>query len=234
MNAHKWMRNVSWSMVLALAGGLGAQGQALAGWPGRVVTRPPCRCGVPSGHPYRTAPRRATALVPSRVVVPLLRTGAQLVEEQTEGALFPSETAARTTERLPKNTLRLYQMPQARIRLDHCELSRVSLLVDGRGRWWLSLRADQNRRGLAEEHRRPGLKRNRFRVVIRCYAFTGQDDTLEAGSPVLEELGPFEFWVQQGEPYIFSRRGRLFEKMPAEVTRLLQQIDRVELEFSYH
>jgi hypothetical protein len=104
------------------------------------------------------------------------------------------------------------------------------------GEWVLSLRADQNpgSAGSADNAFSPTrhIKRNRFAVRLRCYGrFTTAPtaDALQNGKPVLLEITPEEFWVQNGEPRFLRLAGN-----DELIIRHFDDVDRVELEFFYY
>jgi hypothetical protein len=129
----------------------------------------------------------------------------------------------------------LYQLDRSRLQIDHCEISEVALQLYSDGRWILSLRADQNRRPGEGEPREfnPQLhiKRNQFVVRLRCLgAFRGEptEEAMAVGRPVLADLQPLPFWVENGRPY-YLRAG----DCDGWVAEHFAEIDRVEIEFYY-
>lgn len=129
----------------------------------------------------------------------------------------------------------LYQLDQARLEIDQCEISQVALQLHDDGQWVLSLRADQNRRpddpAMAEYNPRLHIQRNQFTIRLRCLgAFKNEPaaGALAAGKPVLVELDPKPFWVENGEPrYVRTGGGSPL------VANHFADIDRVEVEFFY-
>jgi hypothetical protein len=129
----------------------------------------------------------------------------------------------------------LYQLDQVGLAIDHCAITQVALQLHDDGRWVLSLRADQNRRPAegAPVVYNPFLhiKRNQFVVRLRCLGaartppLTGD---LAAGRPVLADLGPVSFWVENGQP-LPVRTG---DSSPW-VQEHFEDIDRIEIEFFY-
>ena len=202
------------------------------------TTRPGCVCGLPC-YDYVHGGASQPVSVFSLDAVPLVGTPPPV-----------GGTAAAAGERV-----KYFQLSQTTMQLDHCFLSRVVLVLSDTGEWTLSLRADQNPwmtgpgnvsstpvqlPGGATALRPPipdltketeGLKRNLFFLTVRCYGgytVREQQPALAPGKPVLFRLQPAPFWVQRGQPYDFWDR----EATP-DVARYFDQIDRVEVEFSY-
>ncbi len=137
-----------------------------------------------------------------------------------------------------KTLINLYQLDRPSLTIDYCSISRVALQLLNNGTWTLSLRADQNPRDetgepLLELPDRLTLhiKRNQFFIKIRCYgSYAVDESTADAstGKPVLLELGPKAFWVQNGQPYDYFHR--CFHE---DLAKYFAYIDRVEIEFYY-
>ena len=115
------------------------------------------------------------------------------------------------------------------------------------GAWSISLRADQNARApdpipaapaIAPDAPLPPttkqtlqIRRNQFLLLVRGYAdypLRVDDPDTVPGRPLLFDVLPEPFWVQNGQPLEFRASGRsptLAEEFGA--------IDRVEVEFTY-
>lgn len=129
----------------------------------------------------------------------------------------------------------LYQLDRSRLQIDHCEISEVALQLYSDGRWILSLRADQNRRpdeGEPQEFNpRSHIKRNQFVVRLRCLGAFQDEPTggaMAVGRPVLADLQPLPFWVENGRPYYLHTGD-----CDGWVAEHFDEIDRVEIEFYY-
>lgn len=131
--------------------------------------------------------------------------------------------------------IELYQLDRPRLTVDQCEISQVALQLHDDGQWVLSLRADQNRRpedaATAPYNPRLHIKRNQFTVRLRCLgAFQNQPAlaALAAGKPILVDLDPEPFWVENGQPRYVRTCGR-----SPLIANYFADIDRVEIEFFY-
>ncbi len=131
--------------------------------------------------------------------------------------------------------IELYQLDQPRLTVDQCEISQVALQLHDDGEWVLTLRADQNRRpddaAAAPYNPRLYIKRNQFTVRLRCLgAFKNEPAlaALAAGKPVLVDLDPEPFWVENGQPRYVRTCGR-----SPLIANYFADIDRVEIEFFY-
>jgi hypothetical protein len=127
------------------------------------------------------------------------------------------------------------------LRIDHCYLSKMSVLLHETGEWTLSLQADQNPlQSPAEVDRKvttreegqkftDHLRRNQFFVQLRCYGRYGpstENDLL--GRPVIIPVHIEPFWVQNARPYAFFKTG-----CEPRIAEFYAEIDRVEIEFWY-
>ncbi|MFO0905404.1 MAG: hypothetical protein U0939_20515 [Pirellulales bacterium] len=130
---------------------------------------------------------------------------------------------------------RLYQLDRTSLAIDQCEISQVALQLRSDGLWVLSLRADQNKRPdeLAPAPFNPKLhiKRNEFHVKLRClgaFANSATEYSGAAGQPVIVDLDPEPFWVENGQPRYVRLVG-----CDRRLMARLERVDRVELEFFY-
>jgi hypothetical protein len=235
-------------LLLFVVWGSATPAQAIDWWMvHRHRTRPECLIGIPDSR-YQYLPRSRSEMVVSRTAV-LLRNRTMEIDSLLESPLRPmsrwpeSAGEVETTPRLVsagraisrRSIIDLYQLDQPGLRIDHCEISQVALQIHDDGTWVISLRADQNRGPEegepAEWNPRLHIKRNEFTVRLRCLgAF--QNAPAEAapiaGRPLLADLNPPPFWVENGEPRHVRWEGRnvLVEKHFAD-------IDRVEIELYY-
>lgn len=194
---------------------------------GHYRTRPACRTGIPN-RDYQFG-----AVAPQR----------RLVSQTAELLLAPSLTPGDATD--DTLSIQVYQLPEERMELDHCSITRVAFQVRGDGVCVLSLLAEQNalerqtdvdpatsgkESALQVSHE----KRNRFHVSVRAYgAYQVREDEAEStgatGKPLLQTFGPHSFWVERGVPKDVVLR----EKWPPRDLTLIQLIDRVEVTFAY-
>lgn len=130
----------------------------------------------------------------------------------------------------------LYQLDQAGLQINHCEVSQVAIQLYDDGQWVLSLRADQNRRPeedeLAEYNPRLHVKRNKFVIRMRClgaFQHPPMEGVPTTGKPVVVDLNPCSFWVENGQPRYVRHHG--FDPL---VHEHFDDVDRVEIEFFYH
>ena len=95
----------------------------------RFRTQPKVVCGLPPDRDYVHGGASGPALAVSTTALMLP------VRDAADDGVLPSGQRAY-----------YYQMSQAELRVDHCAISRVALVIRTDGFWKLSLRADQNRR----------------------------------------------------------------------------------------
>jgi hypothetical protein len=146
------------------------------------------------------------------------------------------------TPRRPR--MRVFQLAEATLQLDHCFVSRVAVTLHESGCWSVSARADQNPvklgtasdpgafrpdrpRDLFTEH----LKRNQFFLKIRCQTLGTVATKLPNTAPgpaTLIRLEPAPFWVQNGQPYDYHTEG-----CDPRIGAFFELWDRVEVEFYY-
>jgi len=199
----------------------------------RHVTRPHVRCSIPDAdYQYRYNHRSQSVFAISLRRVSLDNAA---VEVERVVSANTTRTEAEIRAALRTDGI-LFQWDAPTLIIDHCSISQPALQLYRNGDWVLSLRADQNPRSdnvgettyRATEH----IKRNRFAVRLRCYGrFTTEptEDAVQNGKPVLVEITPAEFWVQNGEPRFLRADGN-----DDLIIRHFDDIDRVELEFFYY
>lgn len=197
----------------------------------RTTTRPNCLPGIPD--------REYQHQLRSRSEIALSMTGVLLeARRDRELNLTAIDLApARTTQLDPRpeddRAIKLFQLDRSRMRVNHCSISDVALQLDDRGHWVLSLRADQNPRPSTREEARYNsrlhLKRNEFVVRLRCLGFVQEPRAeVHAGRPVLAEINPEPFWVENGQPKYLR-----VTDCNDDVRQNVHLIDRVEIEFFY-
>lgn len=208
-------------------------------------SRPKLACGLPCDVDYVHGGANGPALAVSTTALMLP------VHDAPDGAdgVLPSGQRAY-----------YYQMSQAELRVDHCAISRVALVIRTDGLWTLSLRADQNRledrdptliavgRPVATDATAPApsrvilpgatattrfsehIKRNLFVVRVRGYPVYTAETSLDA-PPARPVL--FEL---APESFWVQRREpvfRTFQGSRGEVAEFARSVDRVEVELTY-
>lgn len=196
--------------------------------------RPRVRCAIP-GRDYQyqklSQPKRSLSSVPVLIDVPLVASGMS-GDSMSKLALGPEDHQRRK--------IKSFQFVTApTLQIDHCSISKMSVLLHESGRWTISLRANQNPLNeqeapnvttiepnrLVTDH----LRRNKFHVFALCYVKYGPGDTNDlTGKPLVIPLQVKPFWVQRQEPY------QLFEgDYDPDIRQYFDAIDRVEIEFAY-
>ena len=134
-----------------------------------------------------------------------------------------------------RTVINLFQLDRDKLQIQQCEISQVALQLHDNGDWVLSLRADQNRRPNKGEkwpyNPRLYIKRNQFVIRLRSLGAVETKPAANApaaGKPILVELTPPEFWVENGQPRYVRKAGS--ERL---VKDYFHEIDRVEIEFFY-
>jgi hypothetical protein len=236
------------SLALLLVSALTIAGAAVGKGVRRYHARPQERCGIPEAD-YQ--PRHPPPLVDP--VIAVSQVGVLLAQPQTtasDTAMSLKIEGARTTA--PRTRVKVYQFAPTSLQIDHCSISRMALFLTDRGHWRLSLQADQNPqvvlppagvavpttaqvRGLpnVQLKQTTHLKRNLFVIKVRGLGAYREPLAVPPkpptqGKPVLMDLPPIEFWVQRGVPY-----SAVFENENGDSATYFDQIDRVEIEFSY-
>ncbi len=209
----------------------------VAAGPHRGVTRPSTYCSLPN-HDYQyrdfSQPVRSVSAVGILVRDPLPMAG------MTE---LDRERLRRTGDAVALRAVKAFQfVDRPRLQVDHCSISQITVNLHEDGDWTISLRADQNPIQLvppavdrdvttSEEIYKftDHLKRNLFKVQLRCYARTGGVPADSAvGKPVVIPLEVAPFWVQRQEPRWFVDTGN-----DAWIRQYFDIIDHVEIEFTY-
>ena len=232
------------SLALLMVAALTVGSVAVGGGVRRYRARPQELCGIPDADYQPPHPR---PIVDPVLAVSLL---AQPLSPTAGDAAMSLKISGQTAAARPR--VKFYQFAPTFLQIDHCSISRMALIINDRGYWRLSLQADQNPQVIipdagvavptaAQVRGLPGgqlkqtnyLKRNLF--VIRVRGLGAYSESLPTppapgaqGKPVLMALSPIEFWVQRGVPY-----SGVFENENRDAATFFDQIDRVEIEFSY-
>lgn len=209
----------------------------VAAGPHRGVTRPATDCALPH-HDYQyrdfSQPVQSVSAVGILVRDPLPTVGLSELDR---------ERLRRTGDAAALRSVKAFQfVDRPRLQIDHCSISQITVNLYENGEWTISLRADQNPIQLApaaanrdvttsEETVKftDHIKRNLFKVQLRCYARTGgavADSAL--GKPVAIPLDIAPFWVQRQQPRWFYDTGN-----DSLIRQYFDMIDRVEIEFTY-
>lgn len=181
------------------------------------------RCGIPFRSYHNVEPVPATAYALSGTGYLLRRAGADAASAEPSG-------------------IQVFQLQQARLGVNHCEISQVVFTLDKKGNWKLGLHAEQNPRDANGEpilvSNRPGqilqtfhLLRNEFYITLRALGGSsdgaGDLDSV-GGRPVLFEVPIDPFWVQNGQP-----ADKLFHGHVKSFGKYQPFVDRVEVVFTY-
>ncbi len=209
------------ALLLVLTSGVVAAVALGANW---SRTRPGRTCGIPAQR-YPHGDVSQPILAGSSPVIVLAE---------------PVQLSSPLAQPRPDNTsTKLFQWPEAKYAVGHCSISRPVLQVHGDGTWTLNLRADQNPR--PADSVAPAfnptefIKRNQFRVQLRCYDTQGASDAAAfsgVGQPCVAEILPEAFWVERGQPYLLRVSGRWNCKCTSDV-EAFERMDRAELEFTF-
>lgn len=161
-------------------------------------------------------------------------------DEATEVA----QAASQTTPAAPKPVrVRYFALADDAMRVDHCRLSQVSVILWSDGRWELFVRAEQNAAeppegmpaGTAvaarpQRKQTSHIKRNEFHIVAKGFGASQAADTTNGDSvakPVLLHRTMNPFWVERGQPKEMTFPGKL------DSTQDFDLIKRFEVEFAY-
>ncbi|MEX1231396.1 MAG: hypothetical protein WEB58_14210 [Planctomycetaceae bacterium] len=196
-------------------------------------TRARCLTGLPCYDGYGLKPTVAHARA-------LTFTGISLIETETTPDVLAKATsvAAEATAEPPR--VRYFALAQEQIAVEHCVLSRASLILWSNGHWELFVRAEQNPNepsnktpaGTAVALRpleKPTtyLKRNEFHVVAKGFGASQTMETKRVAQPVLFHRAMKPFWVERGQPREVIFSGDL------DAAQDFDLINRFEIEFAY-
>jgi hypothetical protein len=139
-----------------------------------------------------------------------------------------------------QNFSKLFQWPTQAIVIEHCEIARPALQIHPTGEWTINLEARQNP-GFDPAILKQGftptahILRNRFQIMVRCYATTQAKDTVAVsglGHACVAEIGPLDFMVERGEPLLLRRSGQWNCKCRHD-QEAFARMDRAEIQFSF-
>ncbi len=200
-------------------------------WPTRL-TCPRPSCSIPS-YDYRISPQAAS-----------------FVTATGFSSLPVTPTGLATTDK--RVSAKYFNITQTELKIDHCSISKISVVVFDDGKFVLSFRADQNAQFAALPQQGAGgrivglkgdvpisgakeltlqtgqFKRNEFTVRARFLGATSTDAVRKVGGAVLAEIRPPEFMVQRSEGLDYYR----IEQSPL-LKDFHHLLDRVEIDFSY-
>ena len=210
---------------IAAVAGLGLIGAAGKRHPDRrAKTVPNVRCDIPAQDYIHGSPSQVGIAFSDPVV--LVRTAGPPPAVVPVGAV----------------SYAYYQLTRPSITIDQCSISQVVLTTWDNGSWSLDLRADQNPMvSQSNPQILPGstgptkvtsyIRRNLFTVRIRGLGSSSGplDPANRIGRPVLFTLEPDPFWVQRGIPKLPS----LQKESDPRVAKFFNQVDRIEVDFSY-
>lgn len=222
--------------IVLLASLLLVTGISEAG-PRRHYTRSGCLPAVPS-YSYQylsfSAPIRAVSLAEVTV------------ETAQREAIGGAALDGQPVNRGGRERIRHFSLSQRELRINHCSVSELAVVLHEDGYWTLSLRAVQNPAFIGTPGNKVSrldgaipvngletnqLLRNLFFVRIRGLgAFAHEPSAADVclGKPVLVSLDAPSFWVQRGQP-----RSIWVKQVRPDVAKYFDLIDRVEVEFFY-
>lgn len=205
--------------------------------------RPNCWCGIPCQYDYQAAKTKppVRALSASALLKQNVSTAVSTTTMTPIGDV-PSDPKVVAAE----SRIKVFQLEQTRLQIDHCAISKVALLLHPDGRWRVSLQGDQNTpftragqkkeaavRIARNEPEKPSLQilRNEFTVVVRGYSDFGEkrDPKIPAiGKPLMFRLEIPPFWVERGVP-----QDAAWDGFTEDVKEYFDRVDRVEVDFTY-
>jgi len=130
-------------------------------------------------------------------------------------------------------SLKTFQINERFLRIDHCEVSLVTVTVANEGQWFLTFVARQDP-AIVESKLRPEFerfKRNQFRVEVNpVLMMSVQQSATNAalGKPELPHIPVQEFWVEKGQTIRIQRNER-----NKDLARYFDLIEQVDVHFSY-
>ena len=159
------------------------------------------------------------------------------VATETSGSVLPDERLV-ASDKQPDGprTWRIKQFqftPTAEVRVDHCSVSQIAVMLVEDGSWSINFLATQNPQSVPIQLQPTVVRfrRNQFHVEVRGVGLAQEVAVPE--QPVLGKPAHFRFqvtpfWVEQGQRELIQLKGN-----SPDVQRLFQQIDRVEIDMSY-
>lgn len=210
------MTRRAWGVGLLLLGTVEATAGDLLPYHRRAKVR----CGIPSGYDYETR----------RLSLPGVReTSATLILEQVQAP--PNSTLVGNN---PQRRLRVWQVIDRPLKLDHCSLSNIAVWVDETGRWSANMTAVQQPFVGPDKQATPAARflRNKFHVTVHAYGMakveTGNRATA-VGQPEIFSMCLKPFWGDREQVLLHSDGGTL----SAEQLQRLPLVDRLEVEFRH-
>ena len=136
---------------------------------------------------------------------------------------------ARSTEPAPSEAA-TFTVRDQELRVDHCSVSGISVVLYPDGQYAVRFRADQNAATRADSVQLANpFRRNLFLLTVRGYAADPLGETRIAATKAAVLQIPIEpFWVNRGEPY-----SGFVEGTSEAVKRNYRWVDRVDVDFSY-
>jgi len=178
------------------------------------------RCDIPPRYDYETR----------RLSLPDVReTIATLLLEQVKA---PSNSYLIANH--PQRQLRLWQVVDRPLQVNHCSLSNIAVWIDESGRWSVNLTAVQHPFVGPDRQAMPEARflRNEFHVKVHAYGMAKVETANRATAVSQPEifcmcLNPF--WVDREQVMLHNDGGTL----SAEQLQRLPLVDRLEVEFRY-
>ena len=206
------------------------------------MTKPRRSCGIPEADYIGSRVRSRLVTGIGFVTVPITDPVAVSLVERPDVAVADAR----------KRVTKPFNLVPPVLKIDHCSISRVSVTVTDDGKFYVSLRADQNaqfgQRPLEKTGGRgvvgqgfvpvePGfvlqtghIKRNEFLVRVRFYASKVDPNakTLPLGGAVVAELVVPPFMVQRGEPLQHA-----FNGVCPDLSYYFGILDHIEVDFAF-
>ncbi len=133
-----------------------------------------------------------------------------------------------------RRQLRLWQVVDRPLQLDHCSLSNIAVWIDENGNWSANMTAAQQPFVGPDKQATPAVRflRNKFHVTVHAYGMakvqTGNRATA-VGQPEIFCMCLNPFWVDREQIKLHNDGGRLSE----DQRQRLPLVDRLEVEFRY-
>jgi hypothetical protein len=210
------MTRKAWGLGLLLVGSVAATAGDLLPYHRRARVS----CGVSPCYDYETR----------RLSLPDVReTTATLLLEQVTA---PPNSILTAND--PRRQLRMWQVVDRPLQLDHCSLTNIAVWIDESGRWSANMTAIQQPFVGLDRQATPAARflRNKFHVKIHAYGLAKvqtADRTTAVGRPEIFCLCLNPFWVDREQIKLHSDGGSISE----EQRQRLPLVDRLEVEFRY-
>lgn len=188
--------------------------------------------------PYHRRARINCGLSPCYDYRPRSLSGADVRE--TSATVFLDQVAAPPNSSLanddPMRRLRIWQVVDRDLTVDHCSASGIAIWIDESGRWSVNLKATQSPFVVNGPDRQatPATRflRNKFYLKLRAHGLAKTADpnrTSTVGQPEIFAIDLNPFWVERDTTIRWSQSGVL---TPEQLARL-PLVDRMEVEFRY-